>query len=118
MQRSRIHAQFKTDPHIDNIDYNSIKQLIKDNTSPGQGKAVSIPGTGDSVEKDFSNQLFVILNGEHDRISLFIKSRWYEINSRLGKWLPIGESTSIRLITLQPLLKDNCRRFKAKTLQL
>lgn len=78
------HAWFNTDAYIDNIDYNSIKRLIKDNTSPGQGKAVSIPGTGDSVAKDFSNQLFLILNSEHDRVSLFIKSRWYEINSRLG----------------------------------
>jgi len=75
----------RTDNFVDNIDYNSIKRLIKDNTSPGQGKAVSIPGTGNSVEKDFSNQLFVVLNNEHDRINLFVKSRWYEINSRLGE---------------------------------
>lgn len=73
------------DEDTDNIDYNSIKRLIKENTTPGQGRAVSIPGTGNSVEKDFSNQLFTLLNGEHDRISLFIKSRWYEINSRLGE---------------------------------
>jgi len=70
---------------VDNIDYNGIKRLIKVNTTPGNGTAVSIPGTGDSVGKTFSNQLFAILNDEHDRLSLFVKSRWYEIRSRLGE---------------------------------
>ena len=69
---------------VDNIDYNGIKRRIKVNTTPGNGTAVSIPGTGDSVGKTFSNQLFAILNDEHDRLSLFVKSRWYEIRSRLS----------------------------------
>jgi len=71
--------------NIDNIDYNGIKRLIKVNTTPGNGTAVSIPGTGDSVGKTFSNQLFAMLNDEHDRLSLFVKSRWYEIRSRLSE---------------------------------
>ncbi|KAF2431788.1 hypothetical protein EJ08DRAFT_695941 [Tothia fuscella] len=66
-----------------NIDYNEIKHLIKVNTTPGKGKAVSIPGQGQSVERDFENSLYGILLNEHDRIGLFVKSKSFEIQRRL-----------------------------------
>ncbi|QDS76492.1 hypothetical protein FKW77_005284 [Venturia effusa] len=66
-----------------NIDYDEIKQLIKENTTPGKGKAVSIPGQGTSAESDFERDLYRILVDEHDRIGLFVKSKSLEIQRRL-----------------------------------
>jgi len=36
-----------------NIDYDYLKDLIKHQTTPGTNKAVSIPGQGESSERDF-----------------------------------------------------------------
>ncbi|TID13727.1 SPX domain-containing protein [Venturia nashicola] len=70
-------------PALDNIDYDEIKHLIKENTTPGRGKAVSIPGQGSDVELTFERKLYALLVEEHDRIGLFVKSKSLEIQRRL-----------------------------------
>ncbi|KAF2086067.1 hypothetical protein K490DRAFT_44972, partial [Saccharata proteae CBS 121410] len=67
----------------DNIDYDEIKHLIKDHTTPGSGKAVSIPGQGHVREREFEDQLFALLAQEHQRIDLFVRSKSGEIKRRL-----------------------------------
>jgi hypothetical protein len=68
----------------DNIDYDEIKHLIKENTTSGKGKALSIPGQGGNAEREFERNLFNVLLEEHDRIGLFVKSKSLEIRRRLG----------------------------------
>jgi SPX domain protein involved in polyphosphate accumulation len=67
----------------DNIDYDYLKDLIKQNTTPGNGKAVSIPGQGATTERAFSDTFFKVLKAQHDRINLFIKSKSGEVERRL-----------------------------------
>ncbi|KAK5164006.1 hypothetical protein LTR04_002080 [Oleoguttula sp. CCFEE 6159] len=68
----------------DNVDYDDIKQLIKEHTTLGTGKALSIPGQGDSSARDFENTLFDIFADQHQRIDLFVKSKTGEIQRRLN----------------------------------
>lgn len=60
-----------------------MKRLIKDRTTPGKGKSVSVPGRGEEKSVDFENTLFVILEDQHHRIDLFVKSKTGEIQRRL-----------------------------------
>jgi len=69
----------------DNIDYDDIKHFIKERTTPGQGKAVAVPGRGDDKADEFENDLFAILEEQHHRIDLFVKSKAREIQHRLGR---------------------------------
>jgi hypothetical protein len=66
-----------------NVDYDLIKHLIKENTTPGKGKAVSIPGTGQNTEREFEQTIYDVLVEEHERIGLFVKSKVLEITRRL-----------------------------------
>ncbi|CZT20968.1 uncharacterized protein RCC_06829 [Ramularia collo-cygni] len=66
-----------------NIDYDDIKYFIKEHTTPGQGKSVSVPGRGDDKLIEFENALFHILADQHQRIDLFVKSKSGEIQRRL-----------------------------------
>ncbi|KAF2656815.1 hypothetical protein K491DRAFT_691666 [Lophiostoma macrostomum CBS 122681] len=67
-----------------NIDYDYLKDLIKHNTTPGNGKALSIPGQGASIDRAaFGDTFFDVLKSQHDRINLFIKSKSGEIERRL-----------------------------------
>ncbi|ORX98527.1 hypothetical protein BCR34DRAFT_496053 [Clohesyomyces aquaticus] len=66
-----------------NIDYDYLKDLIKNQTTPGAGKALSIPGQGEPTEKAFGETFFKVLKAQHDRINLFIKSKSGEIERRL-----------------------------------
>ncbi|KAF2035466.1 hypothetical protein EK21DRAFT_54321 [Setomelanomma holmii] len=66
-----------------NIDYDYLKDLIKHQTTPGTNKAVSIPGQGESTEKEFRNAFLQVLHAQHDRINLFIRSKSGEIERRL-----------------------------------
>ncbi|EME44432.1 hypothetical protein DOTSEDRAFT_152287 [Dothistroma septosporum NZE10] len=66
-----------------NIDYDDIKNFIKENTTPGKGKTVSVPGRGDDKLAEFENSLFNILADQHQRIDLFVKSKAGEIQRRL-----------------------------------
>ena len=68
----------------DNIDYNDIKLLIKDHTTPGKGKAASVPSQCNQTEHDFENLMFSIIEEQHSKLSLFVKSKTGEIRRRLG----------------------------------
>jgi hypothetical protein len=70
----------------DNVDYDDLKHLIKEHTTPGNGKAVAIPGQHDEDAQHFDDELFALLLEQHDRINLFIKSKSGEIERRLGQW--------------------------------
>lgn len=67
-----------------NIDYAQIKRCIKDNTTSGNGKAVDIPGRGNELSRQFEDDLFVLFRSECNRVSLFTRSKRYELDSRLG----------------------------------
>ncbi|EAT87592.2 hypothetical protein SNOG_05201 [Parastagonospora nodorum SN15] len=67
----------------DNIDYDYLKDLIKHQTTPGTNKAVSIPGQGESSERAFGETFLQVLQAQHDRINLFVRSKSGEIERRL-----------------------------------
>ncbi|KAF1921785.1 hypothetical protein BDU57DRAFT_436690 [Ampelomyces quisqualis] len=67
----------------DNIDYDYLKDLIKHQTTPGTNKAVSIPGQGESSERAFRETFLQVLQTQHDRINLFVRSKSGEIERRL-----------------------------------
>jgi hypothetical protein len=67
----------------DNIDYDYLKDLIKHQTTPGTNKAVSIPGQGQSTERAFRETFLQVLQAQHDRINLFVRSKSGEIERRL-----------------------------------
>jgi hypothetical protein len=71
---------------LDNIDYDNIKQLIKEHTTPSKVKAISIPGQGNETEVHFESLLYSLFQEQHERIGLFVKSKLGEIKRRLGKW--------------------------------
>ncbi|KAF2737312.1 hypothetical protein EJ04DRAFT_488329 [Polyplosphaeria fusca] len=66
-----------------NIDYDYLKDLIKYQTTSREGKAVSIPGQGDTQEKAFGDTFLKVLKAQHDRVNLFVKSKSGEIERRL-----------------------------------
>lgn len=71
-----------------NVDYNSLKRLIKQRTTETATEPVSIPGQGlsqSSVWQPLDDELFPILKHEHDRAALFIRSKLGEINRRLAQ---------------------------------
>lgn len=74
------------DATADNIDYDDIKNFIKENTTPGKGKTLSVPGRGDDKLLQFENSLFHILVDQHQRIHLFVRSKAGEIQRRLGEF--------------------------------
>ncbi|GAB7348300.1 hypothetical protein MBLNU459_g6280t1 [Dothideomycetes sp. NU459] len=66
-----------------NIDYDDIKHFIKENTTPGKGKTMSIPGMGDVRGRELEDALYTILSEQCQRINLFVKSKAGEIKRRL-----------------------------------
>jgi hypothetical protein len=79
-------ARYDANPtRADNIDYDDIKFYIKEQTTPGKGKSISIPGQSDEKLQQFENSLFGILRDQHERIDLFVRSKAGEIRRRLGK---------------------------------
>lgn len=69
-----------------NVDYNSLKRLIKQRTTETASGPVSIPGQEPShaIWKPLDDELFPILKHEHDRAALFLRSKLGEINRRLN----------------------------------
>jgi hypothetical protein len=57
--------------------------LIKENTTPGKGKAISIPGQSKENEKSFENALFTVLSQQESSVRLFVKQKSNEIHRRL-----------------------------------
>lgn len=72
----------------DNVDYNDIKQFIKEKTThENETLPVTIPGP-DSAEQtapQFEDELFNILNDQFQRINLFTKSKYGEIDRRIDQ---------------------------------
>ncbi|KAF2127296.1 hypothetical protein P153DRAFT_424563 [Dothidotthia symphoricarpi CBS 119687] len=66
-----------------NIDYDYLKDLIKHHTTPGTNRAVSIPGQGGTSERVFGDTFLKVLQTQHDRINLFVRSKSGEIERRL-----------------------------------
>lgn len=71
---------------LDNIDYNDIKHLIKVRTTHGHSQAKAIPGSSIEVKESqkFEDELYKELRDQHQRISLFVRSKSGEINRRLA----------------------------------
>jgi len=71
----------------DNVDYNGLKHLIKEQTSNLKTAPVTIPGQSPSSDAwtQLENELFQILWQQHERVSLFIKSKHGEITRRLDQ---------------------------------
>jgi SPX domain protein involved in polyphosphate accumulation len=72
---------------VDNVDYNGLKHLIKERTTNIRTVPVTIPGQGPSSDAwtQLENELFEILWQQHERVSLFIKSKHGEITRRLDQ---------------------------------
>jgi SPX domain protein involved in polyphosphate accumulation len=72
---------------VDNVDYNGLKLLIKERTTNIKTAPVTIPGQGPSSDAwtQLENELFEILWQQHERVSLFIKSKHGEITRRLDQ---------------------------------
>jgi hypothetical protein len=50
------------------------------------GKAISIPGNVDQKALDLDDELLAILEDQHNRIDLFVRSKAGEIQRRLGEY--------------------------------
>jgi len=72
----------------DNVDYSEVKRIIKAGTSNDQVKPMSIPGQGADVKErqDLEDELFVKLQDEHERVNLFVKTKYGEIQQRLSMY--------------------------------
>lgn len=68
----------------ENLEYNLVKSIIKEHTTAGGAKAISIPGQGNAVEHAFEDKVLKTLVDNHNRISLFVKSKCGEIELRLS----------------------------------
>jgi hypothetical protein len=72
--------------YLDNVDYDELKQLIKDRTSgKGTTDPVSIPGQGsaDAAWTQLERDLFSILCEQHERVNLFTRSKHGEFERRM-----------------------------------
>ncbi|KAJ8108376.1 hypothetical protein OPT61_g8216 [Boeremia exigua] len=87
-----------------NIDYDYLKDLIKHQTTSGTNKAVSIPGQGTgSTEKAFGETFLRVLQAQHDRINLFVRSKSGEIERRLDHISRSLEQLHNKVSSLAPL---------------
>ena len=87
------------DPLVDNVDYDDIKQFIKRNTTAGGGKAVAVPGRESDKFVDLEQDLLAILNDQHERISVFVRSKAGEVQRRLGMPSHIYNTSSSRSVS-------------------
>jgi hypothetical protein len=69
-----------------------VKHYIKENTTAGNGNSISIPGAGDARGKELEDNLYAILQQQHQRITLFVRSKTGEIERRLGECLSSTQS--------------------------
>jgi hypothetical protein len=86
----------------DNVDYNDIKQLIKERTTKDKVQAISIPGQEhrDPIQAEFERQLYTILAEQHQRIDDFVSCKSGEIHRRLS-WFSLSVTmTCVILIFL------------------
>ena len=71
----------------DNVDYDDIKQLIKDRTTSTSTNAIAIPGQSRSESENFlwEQELYDQLCSQHERVELFYKATVQNIKGRLGE---------------------------------
>ncbi|KAL6251243.1 hypothetical protein RBB50_001451 [Rhinocladiella similis] len=67
-----------------NVKYNELKHLIKTRTSAGVAVPVGIPAQGKSRWEELENELYTLLEGEYDNVTLFLRSKQGEIERRLA----------------------------------
>ncbi|KAH7016293.1 uncharacterized protein B0I36DRAFT_368870 [Microdochium trichocladiopsis] len=72
---------------LHNIDYNSLKQQIKLNTTKNQATAMTIPGHTDVGLKNFEDAFYLELCNQHDRVDLFVSGTADEITDAYDIWL-------------------------------
>lgn len=70
-------------PFTDNVDYNELKVLIKENTTQNSGQARAIPGQVDPALAKFEDAFFHELSNQHDRVDLFVKDKTGAIGRNL-----------------------------------
>lgn len=70
----------------DNIDYDDLKQMIKNHTAGTSNLPRFIPGQGDEAQagKDFETEIYGELVQQHNRVGLFVQSKAGELVRRLG----------------------------------
>ncbi len=68
----------------DNIDYTTLKKLIKVHTTKGQGRAIAIPGHENTALRRFEDDFYCELCDQHDRIQGFVADLIFEGNIELG----------------------------------
>ncbi|ETS81661.1 hypothetical protein PFICI_06663 [Pestalotiopsis fici W106-1] len=68
---------------IHNVDYNSLKHLIKLHTTKGQARAMTIPGQTNQALERFETDFYHELQLQHERVDLFVASKADEISRRL-----------------------------------
>ncbi|KAF7532437.1 hypothetical protein G7054_g7961 [Neopestalotiopsis clavispora] len=68
---------------IHNVDYNSLKHLIKVHTLKGQARAMTIPGQTNQALERFETDFYHELQLQHERVDLFVASKVDEISRRL-----------------------------------
>ncbi|KAF1849961.1 uncharacterized protein K460DRAFT_326355 [Cucurbitaria berberidis CBS 394.84] len=95
-----------------NIDYDYLKDLIKHQTTPGTNKAVSIPGQGESTENAFRGTFLKVLQAQHDRINLFVRSKSGEIERRLDHI-----SKSLKQLRAKRSTNSPSARLPARTIE-
>lgn len=68
---------------IHNVDYNSLKHLVKLHTTKGQARAMVIPGQANQALERFETDFYHELQLQHERVDLFVSSKADEISRRL-----------------------------------
>ncbi|KIW13404.1 hypothetical protein PV08_08592 [Exophiala spinifera] len=67
-----------------NVKYNELKHLIKIRTSAGVVVPVGIPVQGKSKWEELENELYTLIEGEYNNVTLFLRSKQGEIERRLA----------------------------------
>lgn len=67
-----------------NLNYNELKQLIKQRTSAGAPSPVPIPGQSDHRWSLLEDELYSILKEQYEHIAMFLCSKYGEIERRLA----------------------------------
>ena len=70
----------------DNIDYDDLKRMVKDNTTSTHNQPRFIPGQGNEAKalKEFEDELYGQLLEQHERVGRFVQSKADELACRLG----------------------------------
>ncbi|KAH8596353.1 hypothetical protein B0O99DRAFT_651574 [Bisporella sp. PMI_857] len=83
-----------------NVDYNELKNLIKVHTTKNQGaaSAIAIPGQINTALAEFEELFYNELRNQHDRVDLFVKDKYMEIDRRLDYY----QTTVVKLLARLP----------------